>query len=306
MSHPQHGSSTPAAPSTPGGRLRSLLAQGGLITAPGVFDGLSAQLVARTGFSAAYLSGAGVSVAGFGLPDIGLLTQTEMTDRARVVVTALGDLPLIADADTGYGAPMNVARTVREYERAGVAALHLEDQAFPKKCGHLPDKELVGAGEFTDKLDAALQARIDRDLVIIARTDARGPLGIDAAIDRAGQYAAAGADVIFVEAPQSVTEIEKIAASVDAPLLINMVQGGLTPDTAPGRLAALGYRIAIHPGALLAPYVLHGLEALTRLGGVMPEATPGPQGLFELVGLREWSAIGERCRDRTKDGDRWV
>lgn len=288
---------------TPGRRLRSLLAQDGLITAPGVFDGLSAHLVARTGFSAAYLSGAGVSVAGFGLPDIGLLTATEMTERARIVATALDGIPLIADADTGYGAPINVARTVREYERAGVAALHLEDQAFPKKCGHLPDKELLSAGEFIDKLDAALQARTDDDLVIIARTDARGPLGIDEAIDRAGRYAATGADVIFVEAPQSIEEIEKIAASVHgAPLLINMVQGGLTPDTAPDRLAALGYRIAIHPGALLAPYVLHGLEALARLGGTMPEATPGPQGLFELVGLREWSQIGERYRDNTKDG----
>lgn len=286
--------------------LRSLLADGGLITAPGVFDGLSAQLVARTGFRAAYLTGAGVSVAGFGLPDIGLLTQTEMTERARVVVAALDGVPLIADADTGYGAPINVARTVREYEKAGVAALHLEDQAFPKKCGHLPDKELVSAAEFTDKLDAALQARADEDLVIIARTDARGPLGLDEAIDRAARYAAAGADVVFVEAPQSLEEIEKIAAALGVPLLINMVQGGLTPDTAPQRLAELGYRIAIHPGALLAPYVLHGLEALGRLGGTLPEVAAGPQGLFELVGLREWSAIGERyrrsARDLTKDG----
>jgi 2-methylisocitrate lyase-like PEP mutase family enzyme len=298
---------TPLSPGTPltaGARLRRLLAADRLITAPGVFDGLSAALVARTGFGAAYLSGAGVSVAGFGLPDIGLLTQTEMTERARVVAGTLDGVPLIADADTGYGAAINVARTVREYERAGVAALHLEDQAFPKKCGHLPDKELIDAGEFTDKLDAALQARSDEDLVIIARTDARGPLGIDAAIDRAGRYAAAGADVLFVEAPRNLAEIEKIAASVDAPLLINMVQGGLTPDTAPDLLAALGYRVAIHPGALLAPYVLHGLDALGRLGGTMPDVTPGPQGLFELVGLREWSAIGERYRDRDQDRDR--
>jgi 2-methylisocitrate lyase-like PEP mutase family enzyme len=292
---------------TPGSRLRSLLAQDGLITAPGVFDGLSAHLVARTGFGAAYLSGAGVAVAGFGLPDIGLLTATEMTERARIVATALDGIPLIADADTGYGAPINVARTVREYEKAGVAALHLEDQAFPKKCGHLPDKELISAGEFTDKLDAALQARTDDDLVIIARTDARGPLGIAEAIERAGRYAAAGADVIFVEAPQSIEEIEKIAASIHGvPLLINMVQGGLTPDIAPDELAGLGYRIAIHPGALLAPYVLHGLEALGRLGGTMPEVIPGPQGLFELVGLREWSAIGERHRHDTKDGASWA
>ncbi|MFI8205493.1 oxaloacetate decarboxylase [Streptomyces sp. NPDC085937] len=284
---------------TPGTRLRTLIDQHQLTLAPGVFDGLSASLVARTGFNAAYLTGAGVAVAGFGLPDIGLLTQSEMTDRTRVVVEALGDLPLIADADTGYGAPMNVVRTVRAYERAGVAAIQLEDQAIPKKCGHLPDKELISADAFADKLDAALQARTDA--LIVARTDARGPLGIDAAIERAHRYAAAGADVLFVEAPESLEEIEKIAASIEAPLLINMVQGGLTPDTAPERLAALGYRIAIHPGALLAPYVQHGLEALGRLGGTTPGTTVGPQGLFELVGLREWSAIGERYRDDARE-----
>src|ERR1700716_4753783 len=163
-------------------RLRELLDAHKLIIAPGVFDGISAQLTKRTGHVAAYMTGAGVAASGFGVPDIGLVTATEMADRARMITGALGDIPLIADADTGYGAPMNVARTVREYERAGVAALHLEDQAFPKKCGHLPDKELVGADEFADKLDAALQARTDEDLVIIARTDARGPLGIDEAI----------------------------------------------------------------------------------------------------------------------------
>ncbi|MBI0377923.1 isocitrate lyase/PEP mutase family protein [Streptomyces albiflaviniger] len=283
-------------------RLRALLTEGDLITAPGVFDGLSAALVARTGFKAGYLTGAGVAVAGFGLPDIGLLTQTEMTDRARIVAEALGDVPLIADADTGYGEPMNVVRTLRAYEKAGVAAIQLEDQAFPKKCGHLPDKELVTADEFVTKLSAALDARTDPDLLVIARTDARGPLGINEAIDRANRYAQAGSDIIFVEAPENLDEIEQIAREVDASLLINMVQGGLTPDTAPDKLAALGYRIAIHPGALLAPYVLHGLDALGRLGGTMPDATPGPQGLFELVGLREWSAIGERYRDKTKDG----
>lgn len=283
-------------------RLRALLAEGDLITAPGVFDGLSAALVARTGFKAGYLTGAGVAVAGFGLPDIGLLTQTEMTDRACIVAEALGDVPLIADADTGYGEPMNVVRTLRAYEKAGVAAIQFEDQAFPKKCGHLPDKELITADEFITKLSAALDARTDHDLLVIARTDARGPLGINEAIDRANRYAQAGADIIFVEAPESLDEIEQIAREVDSSLLINMVQGGLTPDTAPDKLAALGYRIAIHPGALLAPYVLHGLDALGRLGGTMPEATPGPQGLFELVGVREWSAIGERYRDKTKDG----
>jgi 2-methylisocitrate lyase-like PEP mutase family enzyme len=214
-----------------------------------------------------------------------------------VVVRAAGGIPVIADADTGYGGALNVVRTVQEYEAAGVAAIQLEDQAFPKKCGHLPDKELISSAAFEHKLNAALDARADPDLVIIARTDARGPLGLDEAIDRANRYAEAGADVIFVEAPQSQAEIERIAAEVDAPLLINMVAGGLTPDTDPGALAALGYRIAIYPGALLGAAVLAGLEALVRLGGKLPDVAPGPQGLFELVSLGDWVALGERYRD---------
>ena len=183
-------------------RLRARLASRELVIAPGVFDGISSHLVARLGFGAGYMTGAGIAAAGFGLPDIGLVTQTEMAEQARMITRVLGDIPLIADADTGYGAPLNVIRTVREYEAAGVAALHLEDQAFPKKCGHLPDKDLIDTAEFVAKLTAALDARTDPDLVIIARNDARGPLGLDAAIQRANAYARAGADVIFVEAPQ--------------------------------------------------------------------------------------------------------
>jgi 2-methylisocitrate lyase-like PEP mutase family enzyme len=281
---------------TPGARLRQLLAGDGLIVAPGVYDGLTATMVARTGFTAAYLTGAGVSVAGFGLPDIGLLTAKEMAGRARIAAQALGGIPLIADADTGYGAPINVVRTVREYEHAGVAAIQLEDQAFPKRCGHLPDKELIPAADFERTLRAALEARGDPRTVIIARTDARGPLGLDEAIARAGRYAAAGADVIFVEAPRSREEMERIAAEVDAPLLINMVGGGLTPGLSPDVLAALGFRIAIYPVALLGAAVAAGLDALTRLGGKAPEVAPGPRGLFELVGLNDWFALGERYR----------
>ncbi|MCP2625595.1 isocitrate lyase/phosphoenolpyruvate mutase family protein [Mycolicibacterium smegmatis] len=157
----------------------------------------------RTGHSAAYLTGAGVAAAGFGLPDIGLVTQTEMVERARTAVRALGDVPLLADADTGYGAPINVIRTVREYEDAGVAAIQLEDQAFPKRCGHLTDKELVSADDFLRTLGAALDARTDDGMLVIARTDARGPLGLDEAIRRANRYAAAGADILFVEAPRA-------------------------------------------------------------------------------------------------------
>jgi 2-methylisocitrate lyase-like PEP mutase family enzyme len=295
------------ATTTAGARLRALLESDGLIIAPGVFDGISAHLVARSGFTAAYLTGAGVAASGFGLPDIGLVTQTEMTERARMLTGVLGDVPLIADADTGYGAPLNVVRTVRDYERSGVAAIQLEDQAFPKRCGHLPDKELASTGDFLAKLAAALDARTDA--LIVARTDARDPLGLSAAIDRANAYAAAGADVVFLEAPQSAEEIERIAAEVKgAPLLINMVQGGLTPDTSAKKLAELGYRIAIHPGVALGAAALAMLEPLAALRGTVTDGRPAetPAGFFELVGLTEWSELGERYRTDQQGDTPWA
>ena len=217
--------------------LRTLLDQGELIVAPGVFDGITAHLVRRTGQAAAYMTGAGVAASGFGLPDIGLVTGTEMAERARMLVGVLGDIPLIADADTGYGATMNVVRTVRLYEQAGVAAIQLEDQVFPKRCGHLSDKHVVDAAEFEQTLAAALDARTDDNLLIVARTDARAPLGLDAAIERANRYAQAGADVIFVEAPQSIEEIERIAGEV---------AGSAADQPGPGRHDSAGVR---HPPA---------------------------------------------------------
>jgi len=279
-------------------RLRAAIADDDVVIAPGVFDGISASLVSRVGFAAAYMTGAGVAASGFGLPDIGLLTQTEMVDRARMMVSVLGDVPLIADADTGYGAPLNVIRTVREYEAAGVAAIQLEDQAFPKKCGHLPDKELIDGREFVAKLSAALDARTDPDLVVIARTDARGPLGVDAAIDRANAYASAGADVIFVEAPQGVDEIELIAKEVSAPLLINLVVGGMTPIESTARLRDLGYAIAIHPSLPLGVAAYAMLTSLAELAGhdPVPLLPTKPADFFNLVGLAEWSELGDRYR----------
>ncbi len=273
--------------------LRALLDRRELVIAPGVFDGISAQLTKRTGHTAAYLTGAGVAASGFGLPDIGLVTATEMTERARVIVDALGDVPLIADADTGYGAPINVARTVRGYDAAGVAAIQLEDQAFPKRCGHLPDKLVVPAEDFERTLAAALDARSDDDLLVVARTDARAPLGLDAAIERANRYARAGADVIFVEAPQGVDEIERIAAEVDAPLLINLVLGGLTPLESAARLQELGYAIAIHPSNLLSAATFGMLQSLCQLNGtdMAPHLPASPADFFNLVGLGEWSGL---------------
>jgi 2-methylisocitrate lyase-like PEP mutase family enzyme len=284
--------------------LRQQLAGQELVVAPGVFDGISAHLVARLGFRAGYLTGAGIAASGFGLPDIGLVTLTEMAERARMITRVLGDIPLIADADTGYGAELNVVRTVREYEAAGVAAIQLEDQAFPKKCGHLPDKELIDPATFAARLTAALEARTDPDLVLIARTDARGPLGLDAAIERANTYARAGADVIFVEAPQSVEEIERIAAEVPAPLLINLVIGGLTPIESTERLQKLGYAIAIHPSLALGGAAFAMLTGLAELAGTDPKSLipSKPAEFFNLVGLAEWSEIGERHRGESVTG----
>ena len=281
--------------------LRALLAEPGLLRAPGVFEGLGAHLVRHAGFQAAYLTGAGVAVSGYGLPDIGLIGGAEMVDRARLVVEASG-LPVIADADTGYGNAVNVVRTVRAFEQAGVAAIQLEDQASPKKCGHLTGKELISADEFARKLNAALEAR-RADTVVIARTDARGPAGIDEAIARARRYAAEGADLIFVEAPESREEIERIAAEIAAPLLFNVVPSGRSPEIDEKDLEALGFKLAIYPGALLGPMAVamaHALGAMDARPATGRDAArdgrPGPQGIFEFVGLREWAELGERYR----------
>jgi 2-methylisocitrate lyase-like PEP mutase family enzyme len=288
-------------------KLRALLDSGELVVAPGVFDGITAHLARRTGQAAAYMTGAGVAASGFGLPDIGLVTGTEMAERARMLVGVLGDIPLIADADTGYGAAMNVVRTVRLYEQAGVAAIQLEDQVFPKRCGHLSDKHVIDAVEFERTLAAALDARDDDNLLVVARTDARAPLGLEAAIERANRYAQAGADVIFVEAPQSIEEIERIARDVAVPLLINLVLGGMTPLESAMRLQELGYAIAIHPSNPLARAVLGMLEGLCELNGggasqVADYLPTRPAEFFNLVGMAEWLALDAkyaRMEDRS-------
>jgi 2-methylisocitrate lyase-like PEP mutase family enzyme len=282
-------------------RLRELLVREELIIAPGVYDGISAALVGKLGFPAAYLTGAGVSAAGYGLPDVGLLTLTEMAERARVLAGLL-DVPVIADADTGYGSPINVVRTVIEYERAGVAAIQLEDQVFPKRCGHLAGKEVIDAGRFQVTLRAALEARTNPDTVIIARTDARAPLGIEEAVSRGRAYAETGADVIFVEAPESVVEVERIAREIDAPLLLNVVPGGRTPEIAPERLAELGFRIAIHPGVALGAVARAAIGALSELAGTSGiETSADPAGFFDLFGLTRWQQLGEHYTSYEQD-----
>ena len=277
---------------TPGIRLRALLAKGELIIAPGIFDGLSAHLVRRMGFRAGYLTGAGVAASGFGLPDIGLVGLAEMAERATMVTNVLGTVPLIADGDTGYGPPMSVARTVRAYERAGVAAIQLEDQAFPKRCGHLPGKELVSTETYLATLGAALDARTDA--LIIARTDARSVLGLSAAIDRGNAYAEAGADIIFVEAPRTAGEIARIGREITAPKLINIVAGGLTPELDAATLTKLGYSIAIYPTTALLAAANAAIGALRDLTNASELPLGSMADFFRLVGLDEWFAISEK------------
>jgi 2-methylisocitrate lyase-like PEP mutase family enzyme len=280
-----------SAQSTPARRLRARLRDATLLVAPGVFDGLSARIAAASGFEALYASG-GAIARSTGVPDLGLLTLPEVLARVREIVDAT-DLPVIADADAGYGNALNVLRTVREFERLGVAALHLEDQVSPKKCGHYAGKDVISTGEMIGKIRAALDARRDPDLLVIARTDARAVEGLDAAIERANAYARAGADVLFVEAPESEEELRAIAARVHAPLLVNMFQGGRTPLVAPDALAAMGYRLMIVPSDLqrAAIRAMQTAAAAIRATGTAAGLGAGLAGFDErdaLVDLPEW------------------
>ena len=229
-------------------QLRDLLTSGDLIVAPGVFDGLSARLVEMAGFSAVYGSGGAVSRA-IGLPDIGLLSLTEVTEQMRRIVDST-DLPVIADADTGFGNAINTHRTALEFARLGVAAFHLEDQTFPKRCGHLNDKSVIPAEEMVQKIRAAKDAVGSSGPLVIARTDAVAVEGFDAAVDRALRYGEAGADILFVEAPETEEQIAAIATRIEAPKLINMFSGGKTPVVATEKLQALGFQIVIIPSDL--------------------------------------------------------
>ena len=226
--------------------LRMLIARKSLLIAPGAFDGLSARLVEQAGFAAVYLSGGAVA-RGAGFPDLGLMTLSEVIERARQVVAAV-KIPVIADADTGYGNALSVVRTVREFERAGVAAIHIEDQVTPKRCGHLDGKEVIPREEMEEKVRAALDARSDPDFILIARTDARAVQGVDDAIARARAFVRLGADAAFVEAAESEAELERIARELKGvPLIVNMTRGGKTPLLPAARLEAMGYRVAIFP-----------------------------------------------------------
>ncbi len=231
-------------------RFSDLIASNDITVVPGCYDALSAKIIEKVGFDAAYLSGAGVSNTKLGIADTGFVTQTEMRRRIEYVTDAIS-IPLFSDADEGYGNPLHVRRTVQAYEREGASALHVEDQTFPKKCGHFEDKELLPAEEMIQKLEAALQAREDPAFTIVARTDARAVEGIDAAIDRANAYADVGADLIFPEAPQNREEMERFCEEIDAPVMANMVEYGKTPMVPAEELERIGFDLVLFPNSLV-------------------------------------------------------
>jgi 2-methylisocitrate lyase-like PEP mutase family enzyme len=277
----------------------------GLVIAPGAYDALTAKLIAQHGFAAVYMTGAGTAAAA-GYPDYGLLTMGEMAANAARIADAV-DLPVIADADTGFGNELNVVRTVRTYAKAGVAALHIEDQDFPKRCGHLQGKQIIDRDPWLRKIRAAAESRPDHDLVIIARSDARAVAGLDEAIERAAAALAVGADVAFVEAPETLDEVRAVPAGVGGPCLFNVVPGGRSPEVPFSDLAAWGYRLAICPGALLWPIVVAADRALAALAdscGVASDVVTGngdgggggsgPAQLFGRVGAADWDQVRAR------------
>ncbi|HEY5300978.1 MAG TPA: isocitrate lyase/PEP mutase family protein [Acetobacteraceae bacterium] len=278
--------------------LRELLAGKAMIVAPGAYDGLTAKLVEQAGFPAVYMTGAGTAAA-HGYPDFGLLTMTEMADNAARMARSVA-IPLIADADTGYGNELNAFRTVREYERRGVAGLHIEDQVAPKRCGHLDEKEIVPREDWIAKIRAACAARRSRDFVVIARTDARAVAGFEEAIARANLALEAGADMAFVEAAQTMDEVAAVPRLVHGPCLLNVVHRGKTPPIDLGDAEAMGYRLAIVPGLLFKAAIAACDTALAALKATRrhPE---GPTDMtvreaFERVGASEWDALRTRFR----------
>ncbi len=279
-------------------RLKELFARKRLLVAPGAFDGLSARLVEEAGFEAVYLSGGAVARS-MGVPDIGLVTMSEVIERAAEVVSAV-KIPVIADADTGYGNALNLVRAVRELERTGAAAIHIEDQVTPKRCGHLEGKEVISLAEMEKKLEAALAARSDPDFAIIGRTDSRAIHGLDDAIRRGKSFARLGADAVFIEAAESEAELESIAASIpEAPLMVNMFKGGKTPLLPASRLEKMGFRIAIFPSdsQRAAIHAMREALALLKRDGsteAMDERLATFKERDKIVGLQEWEQMEKK------------
>ncbi len=268
--------------------IRELVSERAILM-PGVYDALTARIAAQVGFEIVFVSGYSVSAVRLGEPDFGFVTQTEMADAARSA-TRVSEAPVIVDADTGYGNPLNVIRTVRELQDAGASGVFLEDQVWPKKCGHMAGKEVVPTEDHAAKLRAAVDARGERDLFIVARTDARQPLGLDEAIERCLAYKEAGADALFVEAPLSVEELERIADALPGPLVANMIERGVTPHLSRSELEELGFNLIVCPLAALFAAARAVRDVLTELRD--SETTAGAldsllafDELNELVGL---------------------
>jgi 2-methylisocitrate lyase-like PEP mutase family enzyme len=279
-----------------GRQFRDLLGRGGLIIAPGAYDCITARSIVEAGFSAVYMTGAGTA-ATLGYPDYGLLTMSEMADNAGRIAAAV-DAPVVADADTGYGNELNATRTVREYERRGVAGLHIEDQDFPKKCGHLDNKAVVSLDAYLAKIRAAVAAKCDPDFFIIARTDSRAVLGFEEAVRRANAAFAAGADMAFVEAPQTLEEVAAVPRLVNGPCLLNVVWRGRTPQVSFEDAERMGYRLAIVPGMLFKAVIGvcdATLSELRRTGRhPVPMNSMTVREAFRRVGADEWDSISER------------
>jgi 2-methylisocitrate lyase-like PEP mutase family enzyme len=282
----------------PSARLRNLLAEPGLLLVPSCFDALSAKLIERAGFPVAFMSGFAVSAARLGLPDTGLISFGELLDQGRNLCAAV-KIPVIGDGDTGFGNAVNVKRTVEGYARAGFASVMIEDQVAPKRCGHTAGKAVVPRAEALTRIRAAVDAREEgADILILARTDARGPLGFDEALERCRAFADLGADLLFPEAPLSEREMERFCSELPLPVMANMVDQGLTPVLAPARLEALGFKLAAYPLTLLAAATRAMQQALAALRG--EGAAPDRVGfaeLQEIVGFpdydRELSHYGD-------------
>lgn len=272
-------------------QLRRLLRERDTIVAPGAYDAISAMAIAHAGFEAVYMTGSGTAAAR-GFPDFGLLTMTEMVENAGVIARSVA-VPLIADADTGYGSELNITRTVREYEARQVAGIHIEDQVDPKRCGHLEGKAVVSTEDFLVRIRAAVHARRDPDFLIIARTDARAVHDLDEAIARANAALDAGADMVFVEAPQTLAEAEAVPARVKGPCLLNVVVNGKTPAISVDEARAMGYRVVIVPGMLLRAAQARFDEVLAELAatGRPPSQVGSLLAGFQRSGADEWAAL---------------
>jgi len=282
---------------TPADRLRGLLSEPGLLAMPCCFDALSARLIAQAGFRLSFMSGFAVSAARLGMPDTGLISFAEMVDTLRSICAIAPELPIIGDGDTGYGNAVNVGRTVREYARAGAAAVMIEDQASPKRCGHTRGKQVVGRSEARMRIRAAVDARRDQDILILARTDARAILGFEAALERCHDFVEEGADIIFMEAPESVDEMTRFCREIPRPTLANMIEGGRTPILPPAELEAAGFRIAAYPLRLLAVAITAmqtALAAMTPGSGVARPPEISFSELQAVVGFPEYWAAEER------------